>query len=217
MSDALEYQLDSVLQGVLQRTLPAARKTLARELAAGLRSRQAARIRRQQDPDGTPLTPRKQKKITLYPGRLRFRWCGPSGMQIREICNWRNTFCRRGARAVTGFDPVAGGFRTFRREDIEDWLVIELNKTAVRRRLQRAAMFEQLRTRRFLRTDATPDQATVGFTGHTADIAAVHQYGRIDRVAGHSTTRYPVRRILGFTEDDIHWLGDKIISFIAGQ
>ncbi|WP_179142650.1 phage virion morphogenesis protein [Escherichia coli] len=54
MSDALEYQLDHVLQGVLQRTLPAARKTLARELAAGLRSRQAARIRRQQDPDGAP-------------------------------------------------------------------------------------------------------------------------------------------------------------------
>ncbi len=44
---------------LLTRLQPAERRKLARDIARELRKRQAARIRRQENPDGSPFAPRK--------------------------------------------------------------------------------------------------------------------------------------------------------------
>lgn len=68
----------------------------------------------------------------------------------------------------------------------------------------RSAMFERMRTPRHLHTTATADEAAVHIDGESGRIARVHQFGQLDRVRrGRGLTiRYPVRQLLGFTEDD---------------
>lgn len=48
--------------GLLQQLSPAARRQLARDIARRLRSSQQARIAAQQNPDGSPYTPRLRQK-----------------------------------------------------------------------------------------------------------------------------------------------------------
>ncbi|WP_404855108.1 phage virion morphogenesis protein [Escherichia coli] len=75
-------------------------------------------------------------------------------------------------------------------------------------------MFRRLRTARFLKAYGTASAAVVGYSGHTAEIASVHQYGEVDTVAPGARTRYPARELLGFTESDLDWLADTIVSFL---
>jgi phage virion morphogenesis protein len=68
----------------------------------------------------------------------------------------------------------------------------------------RRTMFEKMRTPSHLKTSATAEGAEVFIGGSAGRIARVHQYGLQDRVQrGRGLTiRYPVRELLGFTEDD---------------
>lgn len=55
------HHLETWAAGLLQQLAPAARKRLALDIARTLRRCQASRIAAQQDPDGTPYTPRKPR------------------------------------------------------------------------------------------------------------------------------------------------------------
>lgn len=55
-------QLEVFAQGLVENLSPAARKTLARNIAKDLRASQAERIARQRNPDGTGYEPRKPQK-----------------------------------------------------------------------------------------------------------------------------------------------------------
>lgn len=68
----------------------------------------------------------------------------------------------------------------------------------------RRTMFARLRTSAHLKADATANDATLHIDGAAGRIARVHQFGLQDRVQrGRGLTiRYPVRQLLGLTEDD---------------
>lgn len=62
--------LESFAAGLISRLQPAARRTLARELARQLRDSQSKRIAAQQNPDGSPYEPRKPR-LRARKGRVR--------------------------------------------------------------------------------------------------------------------------------------------------
>ena len=67
----------------------------------------------------------------------------------------------------------------------------------------RRAMFARLRTTRYLKIEGRADAAVIAIAGRAARIARVHQYGLQDRVNRRGLTiRYPVRELLGLTDDD---------------
>lgn len=80
-------------------------------------------------------------------------------------------------------------------------------------RIKRGAMFAKLRRPKYLKARGDGDTATVEFIGHAGDIAAVHQYGRTDRVSKRGPlVRYPRRRLLGFSAADRELVRDQILA-----
>jgi phage virion morphogenesis protein len=74
-------------------------------------------------------------------------------------------------------------------------------------------MFAKLRTSKHLKVRAEATAATVEVSGRTARIAAVHQYGLLDRPqASGPEIRYPARELLGFSADDLEWLHDQLME-----
>ncbi|MGP3147078.1 phage virion morphogenesis protein, partial [Serratia bockelmannii] len=194
MSDAgLFLELDALLASVVTQLTPVNRRVLTRELATGLRSRQAKRIAKQQNPDGSPYEPKKERRVKTWIGSVRFLWNNGHGHQVREISNWHNTKGSRGEPMITGYDAEAGGARSFKREDIERYLSIDLNKSAIRRSLRKNAMFQRIRAYRYLRATSGADTAQVGFDGRVAAIARIHQFGLTDTLATHIHAKYPAR------------------------
>lgn len=81
----------------------------------------------------------------------------------------------------------------------------------------RRTMFSKMRTTKHLKTMATDSTATVFFTGRTEQIARVHQLGLRDRVNARRQifAKYPSRRLLGFTADDIEMVQDTVITHLS--
>lgn len=73
MSDELEH-FERWAEPLLQRLAPAARRSLAANIGKALRSSQAARIKAQQNPDGSAFEPRKKqdaKKFRNKKGKIK--------------------------------------------------------------------------------------------------------------------------------------------------
>ncbi|MFH2811917.1 phage virion morphogenesis protein [Enterobacter ludwigii] len=65
------------------------------------------------------------------------------------------------------------------------------------------AMFQKLRTSRYMKASGRENSALVEFTGKVQRIARIHQYGLKDRPNVHARcVRYPERQLLGFSQDD---------------
>lgn len=80
----------------------------------------------------------------------------------------------------------------------------------------RRQMFSKLRTAKYLKTEAKPDAAVVGFISQVGRIAAVHQYGLRDRAQkGGPEVQYPIRQLLGLTDADIEAISDATIRHLA--
>lgn len=66
------------------------------------------------------------------------------------------------------------------------------------------AMFQKLRTSRYMKASGRNDAAVVEFTGKVQRIAQIHQYGLKDRPNPHAQdVQYAERILLGFSDDDI--------------
>lgn len=80
----------------------------------------------------------------------------------------------------------------------------------------RRKMFAKIRQAIYLKTLATPDEASVGFAGRVARIASVHQLGLRDRVRpeGPEIT-YPRRQLLGLSSVEIERLRDQILKALT--
>lgn len=77
------------------------------------------------------------------------------------------------------------------------------------------AMFQKLRTSRYLKASGRNDAAMVEFTGKVQRIARVHQYGLKDRPNPRvQHVRYPKRQLLGFNEQDKHIVESLILTFL---
>lgn len=82
--------------------------------------------------------------------------------------------------------------------------------------IRRRAMFAKIRMATHLKTQATADEASVGFAGRVARIASVHQLGLRDRVRPDGPEiGYPRRQLLGLPRDDCASLRDMVLKFIC--
>lgn len=65
------------------------------------------------------------------------------------------------------------------------------------------AMFQKLRTSRYMKASGRENSAMVEFTGKVQRIARVHQYGLKDRPNAHAQdVQYAERQLLGFSRED---------------
>lgn len=65
------------------------------------------------------------------------------------------------------------------------------------------AMFQKLRTSRYMKASGRENSAVVEFTGKVQRIARVHQYGLKDRPNAHAQdVQYAERQLLGFSQAD---------------
>lgn len=77
------------------------------------------------------------------------------------------------------------------------------------------AMFQKLRTSRYMKASGRNDAAVVEFTGKVQRIARVHQFGLKDRPNTDSQdVQYPERQLLGFNIDDNEIVSDIILSML---
>ncbi|NTZ47961.1 phage virion morphogenesis protein [Lelliottia aquatilis] len=67
------------------------------------------------------------------------------------------------------------------------------------------AMFQKLRTSRYMKASGRNDTAVVEFTGKVQRIAQIHQLGLKDRPSLHSReVNYPERKLLGISNADLN-------------
>lgn len=167
MADDLQ-QLADWLEPLIQRLEPRQRAQLARTMATELRKRQAARIARQQDPDGHPYDPRKpQRKPKATPAGLA-------------------------AQAQAAKGPAA------------------------QHRQRVGAMFQKLRTAKWLKATGDKDAAVVTFLNRVQRIAQVHQWGLQDRPEpGGPLVSYPARGLLGINPQDREALQNLVLQHLA--
>lgn len=78
------------------------------------------------------------------------------------------------------------------------------------------AMFQKLRTSRYMKASGRENSAVVEFTGKVQRIARVHQYGLKDRPNPHAQeVQYAERQILGFNSADNQLVERLIIKHLS--
>lgn len=78
------------------------------------------------------------------------------------------------------------------------------------------AMFQKLRTSRYMKATGSENSAVVEFTGKVQRIAQVHQYGLKDRPNPHSRdVQYAARQLLGFSREDKQLVETLIIKHLS--
>ncbi|MDM2823612.1 phage virion morphogenesis protein [Citrobacter sp. Cpo100] len=77
------------------------------------------------------------------------------------------------------------------------------------------AMFQKLRTSRYMKASGRIDAAVVEFTGKVQRIAQIHQLGLRDRPNPHAKdVQYPERQLLGFSKEDRVLIENAIIDHL---
>jgi len=78
------------------------------------------------------------------------------------------------------------------------------------------AMFQKLRTSRYMKAVGRENSAVVEFTGQVQRIARVHQYGLKDRPnARVQEVRYPVRLLLGLNQTDTQHIETLVLEYLT--
>lgn len=77
------------------------------------------------------------------------------------------------------------------------------------------AMFQKVRTNRYMKASGRENTAVVEFTGKVQRIARIHQYGLKDRPNPHThVVQYAERKLLGFSSEDKAFLLKSILHII---
>lgn len=219
MSDDFS-EIEQVAGALLRKLGGGERRKLLRQMAREIQKSQSARIARQQQPDGQRYLARKEKKPPS-PGTYAVKFLYPRGAPEPRLV-FMKSWVHEG-KMLTGFDVEVGGIRSFFWDKVDRWLPIapdEQNKGAgkFRRkgRIRQTAMFRKLRSARNLRSDATDQEAWIGFTGRAAEIARVHQEGLLDKPAAKAKpVRYAKRTLIGLTDAERTKALDLLIAFVA--
>ncbi|MEG4670571.1 phage virion morphogenesis protein [Enterobacter cloacae] len=78
------------------------------------------------------------------------------------------------------------------------------------------AMFQKLRTHRYMKASGGENSAVVEFTGKVQRIARVHQYGLKDRPnANAKDVQYAERQLLGFNQADKQLVETLVIKLLS--
>lgn len=78
------------------------------------------------------------------------------------------------------------------------------------------AMFAKLRTQTHLKARSTAEGLEVGFTGRSASIARVHQYGSVRTSSAGGRYVTPQRELLGLTDAEMEQLIDAYLQHLSG-
>jgi phage virion morphogenesis protein len=80
------------------------------------------------------------------------------------------------------------------------------------------AMFQKLRTSRYMKVSGRNDTAVVEFTGKVQRIVQIHQYGLKDRPTPNSQdVQYPQRELLGFSRADKKYIDELVIDYLRNN
>jgi len=78
---------------------------------------------------------------------------------------------------------------------------------------RQGALFQKIG--RELKTEYSADHAAIGFSGRTATVAEVHQEGKTIKPSHYAkATNYPIRALVGFSQDDEKWIESEIQKFL---
>lgn len=92
----------------------------------------------------------------------------------------------------------------------------EFRSKSGRIKRQKAAMFNKLRTTKYLQIEVDENQISVGFFGRVARLARVHQDGLDDKVAPTGPKyQYPARPLLGFSDHDHAIVRESIVKYLV--
>lgn len=79
-------------------------------------------------------------------------------------------------------------------------------------------MFAKLRTAKYMKTQASPNEAVIEFAGNVQRMARVHHYGLRDRPSRKGKeVRYEARQLLGMNSQDIIMVEDYVINYLNGS
>ncbi len=79
--------------------------------------------------------------------------------------------------------------------------------------IRSGAMFKRLP--KLLKTAYSSTHAEIGFAGRTAEVMAVHQYGKTIKPSEDSkATRYPIRETVGWSDEDKKLIVDTIKDYL---
>ncbi|MCQ5469353.1 phage virion morphogenesis protein [Pantoea brenneri] len=104
--------------------------------------------------------------------------------------------------------------QNIRRQQAPDGTPFAPRKTQARKKKGRVKreMFAKLRTAKYMKAQATPDEAVVQFTGRVQRMARVHHYGLRDRPSRNGKeVQYDARPLLGLKNEDLEAINDMII------
>lgn len=80
------------------------------------------------------------------------------------------------------------------------------------------AMFQKLRTNRYMKASGRENSAVVEFTGKVQRIVRVHQYGLKDRPNDLSQpVRYPQRQLIGVSKDEKRFIEELILKTVGNK
>lgn len=212
MNDDMQ-RLGDWVAPLLEKMEPAERRKLAREIAKDVTQSQRLRIKAQRNPDGSKYEPRSTKKGEKQKNKpVRFMYKKPGGDErVASMKSYRDE-----GFMLTGYDRVRNAIRSFRKDRIRYFMPPPPGGGSLRSQkgsIRRGAMYSKIRQAKHLKSKASPEAVIVGFSGQVASIARVHQYGLRDRVAPKGPkVDYPERRLLGFTDQDILMIQDKLLE-----
>ena len=79
-------------------------------------------------------------------------------------------------------------------------------------------MFAKLRTAKYMKTQASPNEAVIEFAGNVQRMARVHHYGLRDRPSRKGReVQYECRPLLGVSTKDLDMIEDVVIDSLSNQ
>lgn len=86
-------------------------------------------------------------------------------------------------------------------------------------RIKKQAMFAKMKAAKHLKTKITPQGVEIGYSGNTAAIAKVHQFGLVGKVdkAGKIKAKFAQRQLLGFSKADKEMIADFVLKALSGR
>lgn len=98
--------------------------------------------------------------------------------------------------------------RIKQQRDPDGYRFIPRKRNQIGRIKRQGALFQNIGKQ--LKTEYSSDHAAVGFGGRTAFVASVHQEGKnIKPNKFAKATQYPIRKLVGFSKDDIKWIHEQ--------
>lgn len=80
----------------------------------------------------------------------------------------------------------------------------------------RRKMFAKLASPRWLKQQATANEASVEFKGSANRLATIHHFGLRDKINGKEV-QYPERQLFGITDADIDRVEDALLKHLTGS